>query len=117
MSKQTSKQTFDFLGELKALCAKLELAQAVEPFDETVEAMTNDLARAREIQDDDIFDEVFWGLRKDYDMFVKSRKEQANDFIRELERIKKSVEQAYSHEQNELIDLNNSFWEGKQPDA
>jgi hypothetical protein len=112
-----SKQTFDFLGELKALCAKLELSQAVEPFDVTVEAMTNDLARARQIADDEIFDNVFWGLRKDYDMFVRSRKTQAEEFMRELERIKKAVATAYDAEQNELIDLNNSFWEGKQPAA
>ena len=112
-----SKQTFDFLGELKALCAKLELAQAVEPFDVTVEAMTSDLARARKIENDEIFDNVFWGLRKDYDMFVKSRKTQADDFIRELERIKKAVATAYDAEQNELIDLNKSFWNGKHPNA
>jgi len=111
------KQTFDFLGELKALCAKLELAQAVEPFDQTIEAMTNDLARVRELKDEAHFDEAFWDLRANYDAFVKSRKTQAEEFMRELERIKKAVATAYDAEQNELIDLNNSFWEGKQPDA
>jgi esterase/lipase len=111
------KQTFDFLGELKALCAKLELNKEVAPFDEAVEAMTNDLARVREIKDDSHFDEAFWDLRANYDAFAKLRKNHAEYIIRELERIKKAVATAYDAEQNELIDLNNSFWEGKQPDA
>lgn len=110
-----SKGKFDFLGELQALAAKIQLAQAVAPFDETVEAMINDLARVREIENDKVFDKEFWILRKRYDKFAKDRKQQAEEFIRELERLKKSVLQAYDHEQNELIDLNNSFWGGKQP--
>jgi hypothetical protein len=112
-----SNNKFDFLGEMRALCAKLELSQAVEPFDQTVETMTGDLARAREIADDEIFDNVYWGLNDDYRAFAKSRKEQTEEFVRELDRLKKSVLQAYDHEQNELNDLNKLFWSGKEPAA
>jgi len=112
-----SDNKFDFLGELQALAAKMQLAQSATPFDVTLETMTNELASVREIQDDAIFDKEFWILRKQYDKFVKVRKENADELIRELERLKKSVLQAYDFEQNELIDLNNSFWEGKQPAA
>lgn len=106
---------FDFLGELKALCAKLELDQQFLPFDATVEQIANDLQRVREIQDEAVFDKEYWTLRETYDAFVNARKKQAEELVRQLERIKKAVMQQYDAEQNELMDLNNSFWSGKQP--
>ena len=106
---------FDFLGELQALCAKLQLNKEVAPFDEELEQITNDLQRVREIKDDAIFDSAYWAVRADYDAFAKLRKNHAEHIIRELERIKKAVATAYDSEQNELMDLNNSFWSGKQP--